>query len=63
MACACKGRSKQRFLWYKGEADKPVVYNSEIEAKAKVLRRGGKYIPYNSNLSIGAQIANAESQG
>lgn len=62
MACACqKGGKKQKYLWYKGEADRPQVYNSEIEAKAKVIRKGGKYIPYNANVPIGTQIAAAEA--
>lgn len=64
MACACKGRRKSQYLWYSRENPegyKPVVYNSEIEAKAKVKRRGGTYIPYDSNVPIGTQIANAEA--
>lgn len=62
MACACqKGGKKSQYLWYKDEASRPQVYNSEIEAKAKVLRKGGKYIPYISNVSISTQIAAAEA--
>lgn len=61
MACACTQRRKQRWLWYNGEANEPVVYASEIEAKAKVLRKGGRYIPYNANEPIGTQIAIAEA--
>lgn len=67
MACACTKRKKAQFLWYKGEVDKPVVYNSEIEAKAKVLRLrnktgdGGRYIPYDKNVPVGTQIAVAEA--
>jgi len=64
MACACKGRKKTQYLWYSPEnpeGSKPQVYNSEIEAKAKVQRKGGVYIPYNPNMSIGAQIAAAEA--
>lgn len=62
MACACNKRNTKKFLWYKGEADDPVVYSSEIQAQAKVIRKGGKYITYNPNVSIGAQIAAAESR-
>lgn len=66
MGCACGGRKKARFLWYdpaNAEGVEPVVYNSEVEAKAKVIRKKGKYIPYNPNLSIGAQINAAQSAG
>lgn len=41
MACSCKGRVKAKFVWTDGETT--VVYNSEIEAKAKVRRKGGTY--------------------
>ena len=61
MGCACSKRTKpQRYLWYKDEAEEPKVY-SLIEAKAKVHRRGGRYIPYNPNVDIGVQIADAEA--
>lgn len=66
MACACRGRKRQSYLWYdpaRAESVRPVVYNSEIEAKAKVLRKGGKYIPYDVNVPVGTQIAVAESGG
>lgn len=66
MACACRGRAKAKFLWYdptNPEGVEPVVYSSEIEAKAKTIRRPGtKYIPYNENLGIGVQIAAAEAR-
>lgn len=50
MGCACKGRSKQKFLWTPpaegpGASLPPVEYRSEIEAKAKTLRKGGSYAP------------------
>lgn len=41
MACACRGRKKTKYEWTDGETT--VVYNTEIEAKAKVLRKGGIY--------------------
>lgn len=66
MACACsKKRKREQYLWYSRENPegvKPVVYNSDIEAKAKVLRKGGAFIVYNANESIGAQIAIAEAK-
>lgn len=47
MACACKGRKKQKFLWTPptGSSLPPMEYASEIEAKAKVIRKGGSYKP------------------
>ena len=43
MACSCKKRSTAKFVWTDGT--NTVVYNTEIEAKAKVLRKGGTYEP------------------
>jgi hypothetical protein len=61
MGCACTKRKRAQFLWYNGESEEPKIYTSEIEAKAKVLRKGGNYIPYNPNEPIGSQIAIAEA--
>lgn len=48
MACACKGRKVERFLWIPEggsvDGENTVVYPSEIQAKAKVMRKGGTYI-------------------
>lgn len=41
MACSCKGRKTAKYVWTDGTFT--VVYNTEIEAKAKVLRKGGTY--------------------
>lgn len=66
MACACNSRKKAQFLWY-AEGSEPIIYNSEIEAKAKVIRvgrktgEGGRYITYNKNVPIDTQIAAAEA--
>lgn len=45
MACACKGRKKQKFEWTppEGSSLPSVIYSTEIEAKAKVMRKGGSY--------------------
>lgn len=45
MACACKGRKNQKYLWTPPASSglEPVTYNTEIEAKAKVMRKGGSY--------------------
>lgn len=45
MACACKGRSKQKFEWTSADGETKMTYNTEIEAKAKVMRKGGTYKP------------------
>lgn len=66
VACSCRGRAKAaQFLWYdptNPEGVKPIVYNSQIEARAKVIRRpGSKFIPYDANVPIGTQIAAAQA--
>lgn len=43
MGCACKNRKKTKFVWTDGE--NTVVYDTEIQAKAKVIRKGGSYRP------------------
>lgn len=43
MACACKGKKKSTFTWVSADQTDTVVYQTEIEAKAKVLRKGGSY--------------------
>lgn len=45
MACACKGRKKSKYEWTSADGQTTMVYNTEIEAKAKVLRQGGSYKP------------------
>ncbi len=42
MACNCKGRKNVKYQWTDGT--NTVLYNTEIEAKAKVLRKGGTYV-------------------
>lgn len=43
MACSCKGRKSTKYVWTDGT--NTVIYDSEIQAKAKVLRKGGSYKP------------------
>ncbi len=43
MSCACKRNPKKRFRWTNGTD--VVYYDSEMAAKAKVLRKGGSYTP------------------
>lgn len=47
MACACKGRRSQKYLWTGTVNGETVTqeYSTELEAKAKVLRKGGSYKP------------------
>lgn len=48
MACACKGRTKARFLWIPPEGsvdgEGTIEYPTEVQAKAKVMRKGGEYM-------------------
>lgn len=39
--CGCKRRSTTQYVWTDGTTS--VTYNTEIEAKAKVIRSGGTY--------------------
>lgn len=46
MACACNKRKKMKYVWTGLNSAGEVItmeYGSEIEAKAKVLRKGGSY--------------------
>jgi hypothetical protein len=43
VSCACKRRATTKFKWTNGSD--VVVYDSEMAAKAKVMRKGGSYKP------------------
>jgi len=43
MACSCKKRISTKYRWTDGT--NVVIYDTEIQAKAKVLRKGGTYTP------------------
>lgn len=49
MACGCKRTSTTQYVWVppgeSAESDNVVVYSTEIQAKARVIRSGGQYIP------------------
>ncbi len=51
MGCACKGRKSTNYVWTSAEVNPEtgtydkVVYTSLIQAKAKVMRAGGSYLP------------------
>ena len=44
MACACsKRRQKFNYVWTSADGTESVTYDTEIQAKAKVTRKGGTY--------------------
>jgi len=43
MACSCTKRRGTKYRWTDGT--NVVIYDTEIQAKAKVLRKGGTYTP------------------
>lgn len=43
MACSCQKRKSAKYRWTDGT--NVVIYDTEIQAKAKVLRKGGTYEP------------------
>lgn len=43
MSCACRRKTTTKFEWTDGK--NVVEYDSELAAKAKVMRRGGSYKP------------------
>jgi len=43
MACACKGRKNDKWVWTDADGVNTVIYDTEIQAKAKVIRAGGTY--------------------
>lgn len=47
MACACNKRRKAKFVWT-GPDGQTMTYGSEIEAKAKMMRKGGSYMRVDS---------------
>lgn len=59
MACGCTKRSTLKYLWFKDEGTEPIPYDTEMQAKARVIRKGGRYIPYNPALPLAPQIAAA----
>lgn len=45
MACGCKSKGdNQKYKWT-GSDGSTVTYDTELQAKAKVLRKGGTYTP------------------
>lgn len=43
MACACKKRRKMTYVWTSSDGSETMPYATELEAKAKVMRKGGSY--------------------
>lgn len=44
MACSCRGRNNYTYVWTSADGQTTMTYESEIQAKAKVLRVGGTYV-------------------
>lgn len=45
MACSCKNRRNVTYVWTSLDGTETMEYPSEIQAKAKMLRKGGSYKP------------------
>jgi hypothetical protein len=49
MPCACKGRKSTKYVWTSAPDEtgqtETMTYSTEIQAKAKVIRMGGSYVP------------------
>lgn len=44
---ACCGRSKRRrvkYVWTSDDGETQLVYDTEVAARAKVIRKGGTYV-------------------
>lgn len=48
MACSCSKRKNKKFVWTSDPdaegGTEQVIYPTEIQAKAKVIRMGGSYV-------------------
>lgn len=47
MGCSCRGRSQVEYVWTSDDGAVKMTYDSEVQAKAKVLRKGGSYVEVN----------------
>lgn len=46
MGCSCKKRGQAtKYVWTSADGEHTVVYDTLIQAKAKVHRKGGSYQP------------------
>lgn len=45
MACSCKRTVNRKYVWTSADGSETMEYPSEIQAKAKVIRKGGSYKP------------------
>lgn len=46
MGCGCGGKKKpQSFVWTSSDGSQTKQYNTEVEAKAQQIRKGGTYTP------------------
>jgi len=44
MACSCRNRKKYKYVWSSEDGSSTMTYDTEIQAKAKVMRAGGSYV-------------------
>lgn len=53
--CGCTKRAQQTYTWTSADGSISQTYSSEVQAKAKVIRKGGTYVP------TGQQTANVNT--
>lgn len=41
--CGCKKASTAQYVWTSADGTETMTYDSEIQARAKVMRKGGSY--------------------
>ena len=44
MACGCTKRRRVKYVWTSDDGETQLVYDTEVAAKAKVIRKGGSYV-------------------
>lgn len=44
MACSCRGRKDVKWVWTSEDGQTTMEYDREVQARAKVLRKGGSYV-------------------
>lgn len=45
MACNCRKNKNTVYVWTSDDKTETVKYTTEIQARAKVIRAGGSYLP------------------
>lgn len=44
MPCGCSKRRRVKYVWTSEDGEMTVTYDTEVAAKAKVIRKGGTYV-------------------